>query len=39
MLMADPDLRDTPSRFLDLWEGVFRSAVNHAYALEGRAIR
>jgi serine/threonine protein kinase len=38
MLTFDPLLRDPASRLLDSWEGVFRSAVTQAHALEGRAF-
>jgi len=38
MLIVDPHSRDPASRFLDLWEGVFRSTVDQAHALEGRAF-
>jgi serine/threonine protein kinase len=38
MLVLDPHSREPASRFLDLWEGVFRSAVAQAHALEGRAF-
>ncbi len=38
MLRADPVIRENASQFHDPWEGIFRSAVSQAHALEGRAI-
>jgi eukaryotic-like serine/threonine-protein kinase len=38
MLAFEPQRRDPASRLLDQWEGVFRSAVMQAHALEGRVI-
>jgi serine/threonine protein kinase len=38
MLTLNPDERETADRFLPPWEGIFRSAVERAHSLEGRAF-
>jgi serine/threonine protein kinase len=38
MLTPKPQQREPARKFLDPWDGIFRTAVKQAHALEGRAI-
>ena len=38
MLIMDPNKRDSASRFIDPWQGVFLDAIKRAHALEGRVF-
>ncbi|MEX1039403.1 MAG: serine/threonine-protein kinase [Pirellulaceae bacterium] len=38
MLIPDVADRDSASKFLDPWEGIFQNAIKQAHALEGRAF-